>query len=198
MPKRGDGANQQFRWWISDRSGLQYGFQPVTSEPNAYSRESGKPVDDRGLKVAPTEYDTPPPSKKSLGGEGDISGDPRPNSDPATPSNAYVVPPGSQSVVVYVNSSTPIAWNNQPAVFVAGSNATQTMAVNPQIVAGYQGLQIALECVGSSITLRHGSGISIDFNSSQVVMTSGAIAVLFFQSGDLAWHMTSFNPSGGL
>lgn len=198
MATRRNRDSDTYRWWISDRSGLQYGFQPITSEPNKYSRESGKPVDDKGLKVAPGEYDVPPPSKKSLGGEGDISGDPRANSNPATASNAYVIPPESQKIIVFVNSSRSIAWNDQPTVYVVGSNANQVMATSPQIVAGQQGQQIALECVGSSITLRNGSGITIDFNRSQVVMSSGAIAVVIYQTGDLTWHMTSFNPNGGL
>jgi len=67
---------------------------------------------DNGVKIAPTEIDVPPPSNKSLGGEGDISGDPRVDSD-FTTDDAETIPPGSQRVVVSVNSSTAINWNQE-------------------------------------------------------------------------------------
>jgi len=197
MAKTRSKDSERFRIYVSDRSGFEYGFQPVTSYPNAYTRESGKPVKDKNTVVAPSEFDSPPPSKKSLGGEGEIGSGARADSDPATPSNAYVIPPESQKVIAYVNSSSSIAWNNKPTVYIAGSNAAQVMSVNPQIVPGTQGLYIALECVGSSVTLRNGSGITVDFNQSFIKMDSGGIATLLFNATDNTWHMTSFNPTGG-
>lgn len=189
--------SQRFRWWNSDRSGFQFGFQPLTSAPNEYKREAGKPTDDKGFKVAPEEYDSPPPSKKSLGGEGDISGDPRANSDFSVDANVYRIPSESTIPVVYVNSSRSIAWNLEPEVYVTGSNAAQVMSVNPQIVAGAQGQQLALQCIGSSITLINGSGITFAFQSPRIRMDSGGIAVLLYSVTDNTWHLTSFNASGG-
>lgn len=196
MAKRRDADSQRFRWYEDDRSGLQYGFQPITSKPNAYSRESGKPLDQAGLKVAPLSYDTPPPSKKSLGGKGDVSGDPRANSNPSPASDAFIVPPESTRITVLVTSSSSIAWNNEPIVYLSTS-VNLTMAVNPQLLSGFQGQQIAIQCVNSSITLKSGSGITFDFSASQVKMNSGSIGTMLYNATDNTWHMTSFNPQGG-
>lgn len=197
MPKRKDRDSERFRWFLDDRSGFQYGFQPITAEPNAYTRESGRPINDLGLKVNANSYDMPPPSKKSLGGEGDISGDPRQNSGQTNPSDAFIIPQESVKVIVYVNSSSAIQWNLEPVVYIVGSNANQVMAVNPQLPAGSQNQQIALECVGSSVTLLNGSGITIFGGFSRLLMNSGAISVLEYQTDGTAWNLTSFNPTGG-
>lgn len=188
MAKRRDRDSQRFRIFVDERTGLEYGFTPITSYPNAYTRESGRPVLDQGLKVAPSEFDSPPPSKKSLGGA-DISGDPRANSDFATPSNVNVIPSESANVVVSVNSSTSIAWNLQPVVLIAPALANQTMAVNPQVVQGSQGQQITLECVGSNVTLLNGSGLTL--YTARYLMGSGALLNLFYSATDNTWHETS-------
>ena len=196
MARKKDADSQRFRWYEDDRSGFQYGFQPITSKPNSYSRESGKPIDQTGLKVSPLSYDTPPPSKKSLGGEGDVSGDPRSNSNPGTPSNVYVIPPESVKVIVTVTSSNSINWNTNPIVYIY-STTNLAMAVNPQFVPGKHGQLIAVECVGSSITLKNGSGLIFDFSATQIRMDSGGIATLFYNATDSTWHVTSFNSQGG-
>ena len=161
---------------------------PTTSGPNAYTRESGRPTRDNNLEVAPSEFDSPPPSKKPLGGA-DVSGSPRGNSNFSTDSNVYVIPPESVNVVVSVTSSSSIAWNLQPVVLISGSLTNLTMAVNPQIVQGAQSQQITLQCVGSNITLLNGSGLTL--NTSQYRMTSGSLINLFYSATDNTWHETS-------
>lgn len=188
--------DSEFGWYEDGRSGFQFGFQPITSKPNNYSRESGKPIDQAGLKVSPLSYDTPPPSKQSLGGEGDISGDPRPDSNPLPASDAFVIPPESRNVIVNVDSSSSISWNTQPIVYLFNT-VNLTMSVNPQIVPGQQGQLIAAQCVGSSITLKSGSGITFDFVASQLRMSSGGIVTLLYNATDSTWHVTSFNQYGG-
>lgn len=188
MAKRRDRDSQRFRIFVDERTGLEYGFQPITSYPNAYSRESGKPVLDDGLKVAPSEFDSPPPSKRSLGGA-DISGDVRANSDFATPSNVNIIPPESAKVIVSVNSSTSISWNLEPVVYLAPALANQTMAISPQLVPGSQGQQITLECVGSNLTLLNGSGLTL--YTARYLMGSGALLSLFYSATDNTWHETS-------
>lgn len=185
MAKRRDKDSDRFRIYVDDRTGLEYGFKPITSYPNAYTRESGKPTLDNGLKVAPSEFDSPPPSKKSTGGEGEILGDPRANSDPSTSSNVYVIPAESQKVIVNVNSSSSIAWNTEPVVYLQ-STVNLTMAVNPQVVAGMTNQQITLMCVGSSITLLNGSGLLL--NTQRFTMNSGILINLFYGTG---WFETS-------
>ncbi len=177
----------RFRIYVSDRSGFEFGFQPITSRPNAYGRESGKPVQDLNIKVSPEEFDTPPPSKQPLGGEGDISnGNIRPNSDPSTASNAFIV---TSANLVSVSSSSSIAWNQDPWTNIYGSLLTQTMAVNPQVVAGAQNQQITLLCVSNQITLLNGSGLGL--RTTQLTMTSGSVLCLMYQTSNTIWQETS-------
>ncbi len=177
----------RFRIYVSDRSGFEFGFQPITSRPNAYGRESGKPVQDVNVRVAPNEFDTPPPSKKSLGGEGDVSnGNVRANSDFATNSNAFIV---QSANLVSVSSSNSINWNNYPWTYIYGSLLTQTMAVNPQVVAGAQSKQITLVCISNQITVINGSGLTL--RSTQFQMNSGSILCLMYQTSNNTWFETS-------
>ena len=177
----------RFRIYVSDRSGFEYGFQPITSRPNAYSRETGKPVQDVNVRVSPNEFDTPPPSKIPLGGQGDINaGDARANSDFATPSNAFIV---NSANFVVVNSSSSVAWNQYPWTQIAGNVSALTMAVSPQVVAGMQAQQITLMCVSNQITFINGSGLGL--NTATFIMTSGSILNLMYQSGTLTWQETS-------
>lgn len=196
MAKSRDKDSQRFRIYTSERSGFEFGFKPTTSPPNAYTRESGKPVKDNGLEVAPTEFDTPPPSKLPLGGA-DISGDPRANSDFSVDSNVYLIPSESFIPVYYITSSNSIPWNTEPVVYIGASNQNIRMAVNPQIVRGQENQLVAFQCVGSSITLVNGSGLTFDFNASQIVMNSGGIITCLYNATDNTWHITSFNPISG-
>ena len=180
----------RFRIYVSDRSGFEFGFKPTIGGPVPYTRESGKPVQDVNVKVAPTEFDNPPPSKLPLGGQGDISnGNVRANSDPSTPSNAFLVPSESNRITVLVTSSSSIAWNQEPWTQIAGSLASQTMAVNPQVVLGTQSQQITLMCVSNQITLITGSGLTL--NKPNFIMSSGSIINLMYNTGNLTWQETS-------
>lgn len=187
----------RFRIYVSDRSGFEFGFIPITSRPNAYTRESGKPVQDLNERVSPTEFDQPPPSTKPLGGEGDISGDPRANSDFSVDSNVYLTPPQGVGVVYYVDSSQTIPWNENPVVYIGGSASNVTMASNPQISPADGGKSLAFQCVGSNITLINGSGLTFDFVGTQIVMTSGSIITTIYNRTDNTWHITSFNQNSG-
>lgn len=189
MAKPRNRDSQRFRIYIDERTGVEYGFQPIAGSVYPIVRESGKPVLDNGLKVAPSGFDSPPPSKRSLGGEGDISGDPRANSDFATPSNVNVIPPESANVVVSVNSSTSIAWNLQPVVLISGALVNQTMLVNPQFVPGAQGQQLTLQCVGSNVTLINGSGLVL--HSTRYIMSSGSLISLIYSATDNNFYETS-------
>ena len=177
----------RFRIYVSDRSGFEFGFQPITSKPNAYTRESGKPVQDLNVKVAPNEFDTPPPSKKSLGGEGDISnGNVRANADFAIPSNAFIV---DSTNVVVVAATDSIAWNQYPWTSIAGSAASQTLSSNPQVARGQQDQQITLMCVSNQITIITGNGLTLRTPTFQ--MNSGDIIGLMYQSSNTTWFETS-------
>lgn len=98
-PRKKD--SERFRIYTSQRSGFEFGFQPITERPNAYWREAGKPVQDVNIQVSPNEFDQPPPSTQPLGGK-DISGSARANSD-FTNSNAQIQP---TSLVTYITPGT--------------------------------------------------------------------------------------------
>lgn len=192
--RRGD----RYRWWNSDRSGFQFGFVPLTTLPNAYTRDEGRPVRDNGVQVAPDEYDQPPPSNKPLGGEGEIGVGARDNSSGATDSNVYYINPQYLIPVQYLTSSTQIRWNdNNLPIYITGSNTAVTLSSNPQIVSGQDRKVISLMGVGSNVTINSGNGIFFDINKPAIVLDSGAIATLIYTSTDSLWHLTSFNPSYG-
>ncbi len=189
MAERGIRKGDRYKWWVSDRSGFQFGFQPLTSPPNAYSREDGRPVRDNGIQIAPDEFDQPPPSTKPLGGEGEIGTGARDNSSFATDANVYLVPPESVIPTVQVNSSSSISWNNEPVVYIVGRLTNQVMSVNPQIQPAEDKKQIVLMGVGSSVTLKNGSGLAL--RTSQYVMGSGYLLNLIYTQTDSLWHETS-------
>ena len=194
MAERSLRKGDRFKWWNSERSGFQFGFQPLTTLPNEYSREQGRPVRDNGVQVAPDEYDQPPPSNKPLGGEGEIGVGARANSSPADPANAYYIAPNYLIPVQYLTAASQITWNdNNVPLYITGSNSNITLSSNPQIVSGQHGKVISLFGVGSNVTVVDGQGISIDFNVPAVVLDSGAIATLIYNATDSLWHMTSFN-----
>lgn len=176
----------KYRIYVSDRSGFEFGFNGIGGI-YPLNREAGKPVQDVNTKVSPEEFDTPPPSKRPLGGEGEISnGNVRANSNFDTPSNVFI---NQSSVVVSVLSSTSVAWNQYPWTNIAGGLSSVTMAVSPQVVAGNQSQQVTLMCVSNQITFINGSGLGLRTN--RFVMTSGSILNLMYQSGTLTWLETS-------
>lgn len=188
MAKRSDHLSGRFKIYESNRSGLEFGFQPLTSYPNNYSRLAGKPVRDQGLEVAPSEFDQPPPSQKPLGGHGDISGDVRSNSNFSTESNVYVIPPESSKIIQYVTASGGITWNTQPWIYIVGSNSNVVLSADPQINAGIQGQQITLFGLGSTVTVHTGDGLTLIRNFS---IGSGGLLNLIYSATDNLWHETS-------
>lgn len=187
MAERGVRKGDRFRWWISDRSGFQFGFSPLTSRPNAYFREDGRPVRDNGIQVSPDEFDQPPPSTKPLGGEGEIGTGARDNSSFAVDANVYSIPPESIIGVQYLTTGSQITWNDENVpIYISGSNQEVSLSSNPQVAAGTTNKQISLMCVGSSVTLSNGNGLSL--NTTSYVMNSGSILNLFYGTG---WFETS-------
>lgn len=170
----------RYRLRDSDRSGFQY--REITL------------VKDEGVLVGADEFDTPPPSDVSLGGEGDISsGDVNPNFA------NYDTPSGYYKTTQYVTAAGGISAQRPNAdieqapqqnwIYVVGSNQAVTVTANPQVSAGQQNDWLIVECVGSSITLIDGSGLSL--YSSRVTLNSGSILNLFYSQSDSLWHETS-------
>ena len=148
-------------------------------------------------KVAPEEFDVPPPSKKSLGGEGDVSGSPRPNSDFAAAGTAKFLPV-DQIPTTYVTAAGGIVPSfRYPWMQLVGSNGAITLSANPQIARGKQGNVLTLYCVGSSISLSNGNGVAL-MGSLALRLDSGDTVTFMYQTGGSAWYETSRNRGGGL
>lgn len=151
-------------------------------------------IRDEGVLVAPDEFDSPPPSKKSLGGEGDISpGNTRVDSD------TYTTPSDLDIPVYYITAVGGITFTerifrsngeqtNYGYLRVAGSNGNIDVTANPQVSSSRHGVQLTIECVGSSIILENGSGLSL---RSMFNMDSGAILNLFYSETTNLWQETS-------
>ena len=166
----------RFKKRDSDRSGFAF-----------YERELLKDVP---WKVAPEEYDAPPPSKKSLGGEGDVSGEPRANSGFSTISN-YDVPTEVDNPLVYLVAATAITPSAHPFLRITGSNAAVNLTVNPQITAGREGQVLTLLCADSSVTLDDGTGVTM-LGGVGYQMRSGDVSVFMYHTGGTTgWQETS-------
>ena len=94
---------------------------------NRFGKKLWTSVKQDGRVISPEEYDTPPPSSKSLGGA-DISGSPRQNSDTTT------TPSGNDYSIQYITAAGGISLTNEPWLRVIGSNAVIDITANPQIV----------------------------------------------------------------
>lgn len=168
-------------------------FRKKDSERSGFTYKEQQLVLDEGVLVGPDEFDTPPPSKKSLGGEGEV-----------TPGNTrsdyedYETPDENQIKTQYVTTSG-IRFDRKsyessgetlPAgyFYIVGSNQEVNITANPQVSLGQQNDRLTLECVGSAVILENGSGLNL---RTIFRMDSGAILNLFFSATDNLWHETS-------
>lgn len=169
-----------------------YRYKKKDSERSGFTHLERTLISDKGHLVSADEYDAPPPSNKSLGGEGDISlGNVNPNyTDYLTPAETRETQylNGTNAIYFkeeYYKDDIPL---NRAWIYISGSNSDVSVAKNPQITAGGSGSFLTLECVGSSVLLIDGSGLTLrkSFN-----MDSGAILDLYYVYSDSTWHETS-------
>ena len=147
---------------------------------------------DGQLIVLPDEYDAPPPSKKSLGGEGDISaGEARIGADFSSITETDI-PTEVSNPVVYVTAAGGITPNPHPFMRLTGSNNAVTISADPQIVRGRQNQVLTLMGVGSDITIQNGTGLAT-MASAPFVISSGSVITFMYQSGGTVWQETSRN-----
>lgn len=146
-------------------------------------------VTDRPWKVGADEKDTPPPSRRSLGGEGDVSGDPRANS--TFDLTGIATPTSLDNPIVYINSTNGISHSfTNVFMRVSGSLQTIDIAADPQITSGLESDVLTLVCAGSGITLQHGDGL-IMANSKTFSMNTGDTITFMYHTGGTAWEETS-------
>lgn len=145
-------------------------------------------VKDDGFLVSPDEKDTPPPSSKPLGGEGEVSrGDMR---DVYLGTVGETAAPTSSIRPVYIldiSDSIPYV-SDETWLQVAGTSATVNLTSNPQMRAGQQGKLVAIECVSNQLVLEDGNGLSMP---STYNMNSGAIWVAVYDTGNNVWQEAS-------
>ena len=169
----------RFRKRESDRSGFNY--------------KQIEMVRDKGALVGSDEFDAPPPNIKPIGGEGDISpGFTNPfytsfTSNQVQVTTQFVTAAGGINFVTGFDEAGDVNPIDQ-WVLVAGSNGTVNITANPQITAGQQNNQFTVQCVGSSVILENGSGLSMP---RPFTMTSGDIINFFYSQTDNLWHETS-------
>jgi hypothetical protein len=125
--------------------------------------------------VLPEEYDQPPPSKLSLGGEGDVALGQMGSfpfvismlTAPITDITTQVLLASSQ-----INPSRTFPW-----VRISGSGGAVNLTSNPQMTAGVQGQVQTVQCVSNNVTLDDGTGLDL---GAQGVFTMGSGAVITF------------------
>ena len=142
---------------------------------------------EKGLWYGPGEWDEPPPSKLSLGGEGEIvRGDYfRASSD------IFTIDADKLNPTVFVTAADGITPNFQhPYMRVTGSNSAVTISANPRIARGANEQLLTLYGVGSTITLQNGNGLRM-MGSAPFVLGSGNSITFIFNTADLAWQETS-------
>lgn len=169
---------KRYRLRDSDRSGFTY-------------REI-ELVKDKGSLVGPDEFDAPPPSNQSTGGEGDMdrSGI-RADWDSFDQVNFRPSQTVSPSGGITFNLIPDSAGKNDPNnqwVYISGVSAQTVVTVNPQVSRGRQNSIMTIQCVSNSVVLRSGSGLALNrlFN-----MDSGAILNIIYNATDNLWHETS-------
>jgi len=169
---------KRYRLRDSDRSGFTY-------------REI-ELVKDKGALVGPDEFDAPPPSNQSTGGEGDVDRSSiRANWESTSAVNVRPTQVVSASVGIAFQVVPDSAGKSDPNnswQYIAGATATTNISANPQISRGRQNSIITIQCVSNNVILTTGNGLSLSriFN-----MDSGAILNLIYNATDNLWHETS-------
>jgi len=171
----------RFKKRSSDRSGFDY-FQIGL-------------VKDKNWLVAPDERDDPPPSKRSLGGEGDVSGSPRSSSSFVTQTGTGLldVPTEVDNPIVYVLAADGIRPSTHPFMRISGSNGTVNITADPQIAAGKESQILTLVCVDSGVQFDHGTGVNM-IGSAGYLMRSGDVSVFMYHTGGTVWDEVSRSP----
>lgn len=170
--------NDRFRKRISDVSGFDYLEREMVKED--------------GVWIGLDERDDPPPSKISLGGEGEISQGAYFRSSTSTEVE-------NENPTVYITAAGGISPSyNHPYMRVTGSNSAITISANPQIAIGQEGSFLTLFCTDSGIRIENGNGVST-IGSAPIQMTSGSVSVFMFNTANNCWNETSsVSPQYGI
>ena len=169
-------------------------FRKGTSQRSGFDTLRRKLIKDGPYLVDPDEKDDPPPSKRSLGGEGDIS-----QGDYFRTSTSTAIDADKTNPTFYITAAGGITPTySHPYMRVTGSNTAITISANPAIVAGAEGKFLTLFCTDSSITITNGNGVSL-MGSQNLRLSSGAVATFMYNTANNAWNETSrVSPDFGI
>ena len=161
-------------------------FKKRTSGRSGFDYLAHEMIKENGVWIGPDERDDPPPSKLSLGGEGDIS-----RGTYFRDSTSTAIDSDRENPTFYITAVGGITPNyDHPYMRITGSNGAVTITANPRIAVGVEGRVLTLFCTDSNITISNGNGVAT-VASQTLVMRSGSVAVFMYNSGDLAWKETS-------
>ena len=163
-------------------------FKKRNSDRSGFKENEIELIRDKGFLVSGNEFDTPPPSDIPLGGEGDLSGDPR-SSSSFEIGNINTAVNDQPTYYITAGGGIPLDLS-RPVMKVTGSNSAVDITANPQIVRGKEGDILTLLCVDSRITLDHGSGLNM-MGSSMYALDSGDSITFYYSSGGTIWNETS-------
>ena len=141
-------------------------------------------IKEDGVWINANEKDNPPPSKISLGGEGDISLGTYFRSSTSTAVE-------NENPTFYITAAGGISPGyDHPYMRITGSNGAITITANPRIATGPDGKVLTLFCTDSQITINNGNGVAT-MASTPIVLNSGSVATFIYNTGNMAWNETS-------
>ena len=161
-------------------------FKLRDSDRDGFTRKERSLVKDAPWKVGAEEHDTPPPSKRSLGGEGDV------NTGESLPGNDFQIgdlatPAAYDHPLNYITAAGGITVSTaHPWMYVVGSLANVTLSADPQITAGVEGQQLTLVGAGSAVTLVNSAGCAL-WQGRPFRVDSGSIIVLMYNTAGSLW-----------
>lgn len=169
-------------------------FKKHRSDLSGFDYLEREMIREGGIWIGLDERDDPPPSKISLGGEGEIS-----RGDYFRSSTSTAIDPAKENPTFYITEAGGITPTySHPYMRVTGSNSAITISANPQISQGKEGKVLTLFCTDSGITITNGNGVAT-MASVPIVMTSGSVAVFMFNTANNAWNETSrVSPNYGI
>lgn len=169
-------------------------FKKRTSQRSGFDYLENEMIKENGIWMGPDEKDNPPPSRISLGGEGDVS-----RGAYFRDSTSLTIDPSVENPTFYITDSGGIVPTfSHPYMRVTGSNNAVTIVANPSIAVGFEGQVLTLFCTDSGITIFDGNGVNLVAHQT-LRMESGSVAVFMFNSGNTAWNETSrVNPNVGI
>ena len=141
-------------------------------------------IKDGSWIVLPEEYDQPPPSKLSLGGEGDIAMG-QALSLPFVISIVTApyadIPTQVLLDTAQINPSTVFPW-----IRISGSGGSVDLTSDPQMTAGIQGQIQTIQCTSNGVTLDDGTGLDLSAQGT-FAMGSGAIITFVYTTANNLW-----------